>query len=39
MNEENEKEFRDFGGMTFDEYLKECEEMNPGSTGYTSDYD
>lgn len=30
---------RDFGGLTYDDFVKECEKMNPGSTGYSSDFD
>lgn len=30
---------RDITGMSFDDYIRICEELNPGSTGYTSDID
>lgn len=30
---ENVDEERDFGGLTFDEYLEEIERINPGCTG------
>lgn len=42
MNHEMDQEIddgRDFGGLTYEDFVKECEEMNPGSTGYTSDFD
>ena len=36
LDTEDEK---DPWGQTFEDYVKDCEKLNPGSTGYTSDFD
>lgn len=31
--EDDDEEFRDIGGLTYDDFVRICEELNPGSTG------